>query len=41
MMKKGGIATSHSLPKFSFPTLQFDPADKAAGAIQGQVLLFI
>lgn len=31
---------AHSLPKFSFPTLQFDPADKAAGAVQGQILLF-
>lgn len=42
VMEKGGIANlqAHSLPKFSFPTLQFDPAEKAAGAIRGQILLF-
>lgn len=31
---------AHNLPKFSFSTLWFNPADKTAGAVQGQILLF-
>lgn len=31
---------AHNLLNFSFSTLQFNPEDKTAGAIQGQILLF-